>query len=125
MSMRPLKWECSSECRQSSQEEIEVICTTKSLFKMSLDKIRQGLDKIDRGCTLVQQAQATIPDTLDNGEQPRVSELHGHPISCEMLSCACPLRVIRAASTHYSNAEKISVAFVLCAQTSPCSGLHR
>ena len=101
MSMRPLKWECSSECRQPSQEEIEVICTTKSLFKMSLDKIRQGLDKIDRGCTLVQQAQATISDTPDNGEQPRVSELHGHPISCEMLSCTCPLRVIRAASTHY------------------------
>ena len=30
MSMRPLKWECSSECRQSSKE---MICTTKSLFK--------------------------------------------------------------------------------------------
>ena len=60
-----------------------------------------GLDKIDRGCTLVQQAQATIPDTADDGEQPRVSELHGHPISCEMLSCACQLRVFQAASTHY------------------------
>ena len=68
---------------------------------MSLDEIRQGLNKIDRGCTLVQHAQATIPDTPDNGKQPRVSELHGHPISCEMLSCACPLRVIRASSTHY------------------------
>ena len=104
MSMRPLKWQCCSECRQPSKEEVEVICTTKFLFKMSLDaldEIRQGLDKIDRGCTLVQQAWATIPDTPDNGEQPRVSELHGDPISCEMLSCACPLRVIRAASTHY------------------------
>ena len=101
MSMRPIKWQCTSECRQPSKEEIEVMCTTKSLFKMSLYEIRQGLDKIDRGCTLVQQAQATIPDTPDNGEQPRVSELHGHSISCEMLSCKCPLRVIRAASTHY------------------------
>ena len=95
MSMWPIKWQCTNECRQPSKEEIEVMCTTKSLFKMSLYEIRQGLDKIDRGCTLVQQAQATIPDTPDNGEQPRVSELHGHPISCEMLSRTCPLRVIR------------------------------
>ncbi|KAL5499343.1 hypothetical protein EMCRGX_G010739 [Ephydatia muelleri] len=101
MSMRPIKWQCASECRQPSKEEIEVIGTTKSLFKMSLDEIHQGLNKIDRGCTLVQQAQAIIPDTPDNGKQPRVSELHGHPISCEMLSCACPLRAIRASSTHY------------------------
>ncbi|KAL5506632.1 hypothetical protein EMCRGX_G008329 [Ephydatia muelleri] len=74
MSMRPIKWQCASECRQPSKEEIEVIDTTKSLFKMSLDEIRQGLNKIDRGCTLVQQAQATIPDTPDNGKQPRVTE---------------------------------------------------
>ena len=37
MSMRPLKWECSSECRQPSKEEVEVIGTTKSLFKMPHD----------------------------------------------------------------------------------------
>ena len=42
----------------------------------------------EASCTLVQQAEATIPDTPDDGEQPRVSELHGYPISCEMLSCA-------------------------------------
>ena len=41
MSMRPIKWQCASECRQPSKEEIEVIDTTKSLFKMSLDEIRQ------------------------------------------------------------------------------------
>ena len=38
MSMRPIKWQCASECRQPSKE---VIDTTKSLFKMSLDEIRQ------------------------------------------------------------------------------------
>ena len=43
MSMRPIKWQCASECRQPSKEEIEVIDTTKSLFKMSLDEIVRGL----------------------------------------------------------------------------------
>ena len=122
MSMRPIKWQCASECRQPSKEEIEVIGTTKSLFKMSLDEIHQGLNKIDRGCTLVQQAQAIIPDTPDNGEQPRVSELHGHPISCEM--CMSTKSDSSSLNT-LSYTEKISVAYVLCAQESPCSGSHR
>ena len=51
MSMRPIKWQCASECRQPNKEEIGVIGTTKCLFKLSLDEIRQGLNKIDRGCT--------------------------------------------------------------------------
>ena len=123
MSMRPIKWQCASECRQPSKE---VIGTTKSLFKMSLDEIRQGLNKIDRGCTLVQQAQATIPDTPDNGKQPRVSELHGHPISCEMLSCACPLRVIRASSTHYPILRRFMwLVYSVRKSHPPCSGSHR
>ena len=48
--MRPLKWKCTNECRNLTSEEVAIVLRTKSLFQMSIEDLRAGLDDLDSGC---------------------------------------------------------------------------
>ena len=92
--MRPLKWKCTNECRKLTSEEVELVVRTKSLFLMSIEDLRAGLDGLDSGCSHV---HTDITLKLHSG----FIEQLGHPIYCELPECSSPLRVIRAATPHF------------------------
>ncbi|KAL5494094.1 hypothetical protein EMCRGX_G015366 [Ephydatia muelleri] len=92
--MRPLKWKCTNECRKLTSEEVELVVRTKSLFQMSIEDLRAGLDGLDSGCSHV---HTDITLKLHSG----FIEQLGHPIYCELPECSSPLRVIRAAMPHF------------------------
>eukprot|EP00731_Ephydatia_muelleri_P034500 Em0063g5a len=89
--MRPLKWKCTNECRKLTSEEVELVVT---LFQMSIEDLRAGLDGLDSGCSHV---HTDITLKLHSG----FIEQLGHPIYCELPECSSPLRVIRAAMPHF------------------------
>ena len=45
-----MKWKCTSECRNLTSEEVAIVLRTKSLFQMSIEDLRAGLDDLDLGC---------------------------------------------------------------------------
>ena len=92
--MRPLKWKCTNECRKLTSEEVELVVRTKSLFQMSIEDLRAGLDGLDSGCGHV---HTDITLKLHSG----FIEQLGHPIYCKLPECSSPLRVIRAATPHF------------------------
>ena len=94
ITMRPLKWKCTNECRNLTSEEVAIVLRTKSLFQMSIEDLRAGLDDLDSGCGHVHTG---ITLKLNSG----IIEQLGHPINCELPECSSPLRVIRAASPHF------------------------
>ena len=51
--MRPLKWKCTNECRKLTSEEVALVLRTKSLFQLSIEDLRAGLDGLDSGCSHV------------------------------------------------------------------------
>ena len=92
--MRPLKWKCTNECRKLTSEEVELVVRTKSLFQMSIEDLRAGLDGLDSGCGHVHY---DVTLKLHSGF---IDQL-GHPIYCELPECSSPLRIIRAATPHF------------------------
>ena len=52
VTMRPLKWKCTSKCkcRLLTHIEVAIVLSTKSLFQMSVEDLRAGLDDLDSGC---------------------------------------------------------------------------
>ncbi|KAL5469161.1 hypothetical protein EMCRGX_G030373 [Ephydatia muelleri] len=90
--MRPLKWKCTNECRKLTSEEVALALRTKSLFQLSIEDLRAGLDGLDSGCSHV---HTDITLKLHSGF------IEGHPIYCELPECSSQLRVIRAATPHF------------------------
>ena len=84
--MRPQKWKCTKQCRLLTHDELVIVLGTKSLFQMSVEDLRAGLDDLDSGCSHVHHDS---------------SEHLGHLIYCDLPECSSPLRVIRAAAPHY------------------------
>ena len=94
VTMRPLKWKCTNECRNLTSEEVTIVRRTKSLFQMCIEDLRAGLDDLDSGYGHVHTG---VTLKLHSG----IIEQLGHPINCELPECSSPVRVIRAASPHF------------------------
>eukprot|EP00731_Ephydatia_muelleri_P034522 Em0064g4a len=94
VTMRPLKWKCTNECRKLTSEEVAIVLKTNSLFQKSIEDLRAGLDALDSGCGHVHY------DVTLKSHSGFIDQL-GHPIYCELPECSSPLRVIRAAMPHY------------------------
>ena len=73
---------------------VAIVLRTKSLFQMSMEDLRAGLDDLDLGCGHV---HTDITLKLHSG----IIEQLGHPINCELPECSSLLRVIRAATPHF------------------------
>eukprot|EP00731_Ephydatia_muelleri_P003461 Em0001g3461a len=94
VTMCPLKWKCTNECRKLTSEEVAIVLKTNSLFQKSIEDLRAGLDALDSGCGHVHY------DVTLKSHSGFIDQL-GHPIYCELPECSSPLRVIRAAMPHY------------------------
>eukprot|EP00731_Ephydatia_muelleri_P019095 Em0011g1135a len=93
VTMRPLKWKCTNECRKLTSEEVAIVLKTNSLFQKSIEDLRAGLDALDSGCGHVHY------DVTMKSHSGFIDQL-GHPIYCELPECSSPLRIIRAAMPH-------------------------
>ncbi|KAL5457558.1 hypothetical protein EMCRGX_G034829 [Ephydatia muelleri] len=94
VTMRPLKWKCTNECRKLTSEEVAIVLKTNSLFQKSIEDLRAGLDALDSGCGHVHY------DVTLKSHSGFIDQL-GHPIYCELPECSSPLRIIRAAMPHF------------------------
>eukprot|EP00731_Ephydatia_muelleri_P006128 Em0003g376a len=94
VTMRPLKWKCTNECRKLTSEEVAIVLKTNSLFQKSIEDLRAGLDVLDSGCGHVHY------DVTLKSHSGFIEQL-GHPIYCELPECSSPLRLIRAAMPHF------------------------
>eukprot|EP00731_Ephydatia_muelleri_P010428 Em0005g1014a len=94
VTMRPLKWKCTNECRKLTIEEVAIVLKTNSLFQKSIEDLRAGLDALDSGCGHVHY------DVTLKSHSGFIEQL-GHPIYCELPECSSPLRIIRAAMPHF------------------------
>ena len=94
---QPVKWSCSSECKPVS-EEVAAIVHLKQAFE-HMQELRTALDTCDGGCPSEHYAKAVASG--DPGS--KVVELRGHPLVCfNDGGCCSMLRILRAASTHFS-----------------------
>ena len=48
VTMRPLKWKCTNECRKLTSEEVAIVLKTNSLFQKSIEDLRAGLDALEK-----------------------------------------------------------------------------
>ena len=94
VTMRPLKWKCTNECRKLTSEEVAIVLKTNSLFQKSIEDLRAGLDALDSGCGHVHY------DVTLKSHSGFIDQL-GHPIYCELPECSSPLQIIRAAMPHF------------------------
>ena len=94
VTMRPLKWKCTNECRKLTSEEVAIVLKTNSLFQKSIEDLRAGLDALDSGCGHYHY------DVTLKSHSGFIEQL-GHPIYCELPECSSPLRIIRAAMPHF------------------------
>ena len=92
VTMHPLKWKCTNECRKLTSEEVAIVLKTNSLFQNSIEDLRAGLDALNSGCGHVHY------DVTLKSHSGFIDQL-GHPIYCELPEC--PLRIIRAAMPHF------------------------
>ena len=87
-------WECSRECKPTSDEEVDAILALKAAFESSIEEVRRALETYDDGCP--------------NGHYSKAIEfysvgLKGHPLVCSNGDggCQSKLRILRAVATHF------------------------
>ena len=92
VTMRPLKWKCTNECRNLTSEEVAIVLRTKSPFQMSIGVLRAGLDDLGSECGHVHtditlKLHSEIIEQLGHpGIYPNF-KLHKLFMKCSRLSC--------------------------------------
>ena len=89
------KWKCCSECKSISEGEVNAILCLKAAFDLSVEEVRAALTTCDYGCPFGHYSKQVGSTSLD---------LKGHPIVC--YSGSSQLRILRAASTHFTVLRK-------------------
>ena len=88
----PMKWECSSECKILSDNDVCTIIDLAAAFQKPMRELRCELESVDSGCP--NQHYTKYVDTT--------MQLKGHPLVCFNDSgCHSKLRILRSAATHY------------------------
>ena len=92
------EWKCSSECKPLSEGEVNSILSFKEAFKLPIEEVRAALSTCDYGCPFGHYSKQIGETSVG---------LKGHPIVCYCGSeCTSQLRILRAASTHFSVLRK-------------------
>ena len=93
-------WSCSAMCRQISDEDVDAIVSISNLFQLPLVEVRESLENIDTGCP---HGHHVKPHEMhDDMVDIEVVKL-GHSLPCTTSGmCHSSLRILRAASVHYS-----------------------
>ena len=103
-SNRPKWWKCTSECKLPTLQEVQSIMTTKALFELPVQKLRERLNSIDE-CT--EHGHYSRPLNMQNSQgETLYYELAGHPLPCTS-DCQSNLRVLRAAATHFPQLRRL------------------
>ena len=101
---RPKWWKCTSECKLPTSQEVQSIMTTKALFELPVQKLRESLNSIDE-CT--EHGHYSRPLNMQNSQGEMLYyELAGHPLPCTS-DCQSSLRVLRAAATHFPQLRRL------------------
>ena len=96
---QPLKWCCSSECKTLTEAEVAAVVNLKQAFEKPMEELRAALYACDSGCPNGHYTKAVVRE--DAGSI--VVDLQGHTLPCfNDGGCCRQLRILRAASTHYS-----------------------
>ena len=96
---QPMKWSCCSECKAVTEPEVAAIVHLKQAFDEPMQELRNALGACDGGCP--NQHYTTVVPSGD--PDSKVVELQSHPLVCfNDGGCCSQLRILRAASTHYS-----------------------
>ena len=89
----PRVWECTNKCKPISALEADMILNLKAEFEKPVEEVRKVLDKCDE-CP--NKHYTKIHDSVS-------TPLKGHSHLCYTgEECQSKLRILRAASTHYS-----------------------
>ena len=95
---RPKKWGCTSECKNLTKEEYDIILDSKKRFSDdSVQNVHNMLMCIDE-CPHSKHPKYNVGIHEDMGV-----EKMGHSILCTDGSCKSPLRLLKQACTHHSN----------------------
>ena len=94
---QPPKWCCSSECKTVTEAEVAAILNLKQAFEKPM-KLQTALYACDGGCPNGHYTKA-VREHADS----ILVDLQGHTLTCfNEGGCCSQLRILRAASTHYS-----------------------
>ena len=94
---RPKIWGCTSECKQLTKEEYDIILDTKGKFSDdSVQNVRNMLLCIDE-CPHRKYPKVNV----GTHEDMHVEKM-GHSMLCTDGSCKSPLRLLKQASTHHT-----------------------
>ena len=96
---QPLKWCCSSECKTLTEAEVAAMVNLKQAFEKPMEELRTALYACDSGCPNGHYSKAVVREHAGS----IVVDLQGHTLPCfNDGGCCSQLRILRAASTHYS-----------------------
>ena len=96
---QPLKWCCSSECKTLTEAEVAAVVNLKQAFEKPMEELRTALYACDNGCPNGHYTKAVVREHAGS----IVVDLQGHTLPCfNDGGCCSQLRILRAASTHYS-----------------------
>ena len=113
MSDNPTKYKCSYLCKPLTQTEIDAIVTLRQAFDRPVEQLRSVLQSCDEDCPnphyqsfyIHLEADPDDPDIIYTYYLPR--DLKGHSLLCSLNgNCQSKLRIIRAASAHYSTLRR-------------------
>ena len=114
---KPMKWECTIECKKFSGDEVHAILELKESFDQSIQEVRQALDVCDDDCPNLHFTKRVHKVIVDHESDRSVSsddwESHnvyvkeisvdrqGHPLVCSNDGwCRSKIRILRDAATH-------------------------
>ena len=94
------RWSCSTMCRQISDKDVDAIVSITNIFQLPLVEVRESLENIDEGSP---HGHHVKPHEMhDDMVDIEVVKL-GHSLPCTTSGmCHSNLRILRAASVHYS-----------------------
>ena len=90
---------CSYVCRTVSDDDVKVILDLKRAFEKPFAEVREQLQNIDSGCPHVHHVK---PRGMDEGLACTEITKAGHLLPCAIGMYSSKLRILRAASVHYS-----------------------
>ena len=96
-------WKCSSKCKPLTDNMVSIISNFKSGFNVEIKEVRKLLDKCDKSCPYTHYHK--LVDIADEDPDCKITSMQrkGHSSLCFTDDeCNSQLRILRAASTHFS-----------------------
>ena len=101
-------WGCSFACKTISEDDVRIILDMKKYLDEPVDEVREWLQSIEDDCPHLHHVKRRADSSdFDDSSEFDDTEKQGHPLPCADGTCQSRLRVLRAASVHYTNLRKL------------------